>query len=145
MISNTISLEHFKCKLDNPSLPVICEEIARILLEQKQWDIPEATGLYLLSPDAGARAAVAFWQSALEVGPGLVSPGSFPWTLANGPASCLARLLTIKGPNYTLVGDEKEWSLLEHLAENDLREGRIENAVLLYLEADEQEGFWQQL
>jgi hypothetical protein len=95
---------------------------------------PERVGLYLATPDAGGRISVDFWAEALQVGPGLVLPGTFPWTLASAPAGFLAEGLDIRGPVEVLVGgDDAAAAVLQH-ALRDLEEGRIDRAEVVVLE-----------
>lgn len=95
---------------------------------------PHRVGLYLATPDAGGRVSIDFWAEALEVGPGLVLPGTFPWTLASAPAGFLAEGLDIRGPVQVLVGeDDAAAAVLEH-ALRDLEEERIDRAEVVVLE-----------
>ncbi len=95
---------------------------------------PDRIGLYLATPDAGGRVSIDFWAEALEVGPGLVLPGTFPWTLASAPAGFLAEGLDIRGPVQVLVGgDDAATAALQH-ALRDLEEGRIDRAEVVVLE-----------
>ncbi|MCU7830812.1 MAG: hypothetical protein KZQ85_17270 [Candidatus Thiodiazotropha sp. (ex Myrtea sp. 'scaly one' KF741663)] len=68
---------------------------------------PETRGIYLATLDSGAAASVAFWENALEQGPGFANPAHFPLTLANSSAAIISRLLNIQGPNYTLSGSSE--------------------------------------
>lgn len=95
---------------------------------------PERVGLYLATSDAGGRVSIDFWGEALSVGPGLVLPGTFPWTLASAPAGFLAQGLDVRGPVQVLVGgDEAVRAVLRH-ALLDLEEGRIDRAHLVALD-----------
>lgn len=105
--------------------------LAKSLPNATSLAAPERVGLYLLTASSGIQSSINFWRSALDIGPGLVSPAIFPWTLANGPASCLARLLQTKGPNITLVGDASCEAALLQLAETDLGSGRIDGGICL--------------
>jgi 3-oxoacyl-(acyl-carrier-protein) synthase len=91
----------------------------------------DARGIYLATGDAGVSVSVAFWAAALVETPRFASPAEFPWTLANAPASLLARELALRGPNYTLVGEaDAMLAALEH-AIDDLSRAIIDEAVLI--------------
>jgi hypothetical protein len=69
-------------------------------------DEPPVSGaLLVISEDAGSATAVGFWREALAQGLGLVSPGAFPWCLANAPCGTLARRFGITGPNVTWLAN----------------------------------------
>lgn len=104
-------------------------------------EVPESTGLYLASPDAGMQPSVAFWALALEQGPGFMSPQNFPWTLANSPAAHLAIALGIRGPNFTFVGAESATAAAVEQAEWDLEAGLVNRALVLTVHFAE--GDWQ--
>ena len=91
----------------------------------------EARGIYLATGDAGVDVSVGFWAMALAETPRFANPAGFPWTLANAPASLLARELRIRGPNYTLVGGaDAMLAALEH-AEDDLALGNVAEALVV--------------
>lgn len=132
--TQNIVLHHCGSPQTGTQLTQYYTEVAGRITKGPPTIAPEKTGLYVLTPTAGIQDSVDFWRSALEVGPGLVSPASFPWTLANGPASCLGRLLKAKGPNITLVGDTSQTTALLQLAEQDLQNGVIEWGVCVVIE-----------
>ena len=103
-------------------------------------DDPERVGLYLSTPDAGGRVSINFWAEALEVGPGLVLPGTFPWTLASATAGFLAEGLDVRGPIQVLVGAEDAAAAVLAHALLDLEEGRIDRAELVTLELGDMAG-----
>jgi 3-oxoacyl-(acyl-carrier-protein) synthase len=90
---------------------------------------PEATGVYLATPDAGAEAALAFWREALAAGVGFANPHLFPWTLASSPASHIALALGCRGPNVTLVGGAGAAVAALQQALADLQRGRVAAAL----------------
>lgn len=89
---------------------------------------PYQTGLYLASSNAGAMPATQFWKDALELGVRFASPKNFPWTLANAPCSYFARMLPVKGPNYTFCGMADAGFAALQQASDDLNDGLVENA-----------------
>ena len=118
---------------ENSSHESVCEAIATAILQSGiATESQGETGIYLVSPDAGAAPAVSFWALAREQGPAFLSPINFPWTLANGPATFLARRLNAHGPNITLVGSDI--AAAETQARNDLQRGMCDRALLIYIE-----------
>ena len=110
----------------------VCDELARLL--QSSILNAATTGLYLASPDAGMQPSVAFWKLALEQGPGFVSPQNFPLTLANGPAAMLSIKLGLKGPCYTLLGEESALESARDHAQWDLENNIISCGVVLWID-----------
>jgi len=123
------------------SIPQICSDLAAAISTMDNSIFSEQSGLYLSTSDAGIKTSVIFWEEALEHGPGLVGPRLFPWTLANGPATCLARELGLKGPNITLVGGLDILEQLQDMAIDDLQKERVENCLVVYLCLNDGEAF----
>lgn len=93
--------------------------------------IAKKTGLYLASSDAGTFPSVSFWASAIEHGPGFMSPENFPRTLANAACGQFAGIFNIKGPNYTLVGKaEAMLAALDHAVE-DMLNGQLSQSLVI--------------
>jgi len=91
----------------------------------------EKAGIYLVTSAAGGRSSAELWANALENSPRFANPGIFPWTLANAPASLLARELNAQGPNYTIIdGDHSKENILQ-LAQTDVQSGLANSAILV--------------
>jgi hypothetical protein len=112
----------------------ILEGMKEIRNRVERIDAP--TGIYLATLNSGIRPSIAYWKSALELGPGFVFPQAFPGTLANFPAAELARALKIRGPNHTLVGGvEALLAAFDH-ALYDLHSDYIGRALLIGIDFD---------
>lgn len=124
-----------ECLYFDAALPVeqVCAYIAEKLKENTNLSFDEHTALYVATNDAGIASSVVFWKEAITHGPALLGPRLFPWTLANGVASCLSRTLGIQGPNITLVGEQAVFTQLKAMAMDDLNAGRIKAALVLWV------------
>lgn len=69
----------------------------------------DGPALYVATPDAGSREALAFWAVAQETGLAFSPPAAFPWTLANSPTGRISHRLAITGPCWTFVGGDEAW------------------------------------
>ena len=87
---------------DKEVLPVIVEVLEPLFRHTYNGD---EAGIYVASSNAGFISALRFWGDARLVGFGVANPELFPWTLANGPCSYIARQFKLKGPNATFIGD----------------------------------------
>lgn len=99
----------------------------------------EKTGLYLATSNAGVAESIAFWKNALEHSPRFTNPANFNWTLSNGPASLLSRLLKIKGPCHTLIGKSGALTGCFFHASDDLEAGIVSTALIAGLDIHEKE------
>lgn len=92
----------------------------------------ENAGIYLVTSAAGACSSAELWANALENSPRFANPGIFPWTLANAPASLLARELNAQGPNYTMIQNSQSTTPIVQIAQNELL-GNYCSAALVIL------------
>jgi hypothetical protein len=92
-------------------------------------------GLYVATPDSGAREAVAFWAAAHVTGLAFAAPAAFPWTLVNSAAGRISLELGITGPCSTLVGDDDAVDEASWLAATDLADGLVQRAIVVRLAA----------
>ena len=93
-------------------------------------------GLYVATPDAGAREALAFWAAARETGFAFAAPAAFPWTLANSPTGRISQRLGITGPCTTFVGGDEAYAEALLAAADDLADGLVSRAVVVRLRGD---------
>jgi hypothetical protein len=93
-------------------------------------------GLYVATPDAGAREALAFWAAARETGFAFAAPAAFPWTLANSPTGRISQSLGITGPCTTFVGGDEAYAEALATAADDLADGLVSRAVVVRLRGD---------
>jgi len=91
-------------------------------------------GLYVATPDAGAREALAFWREAAETG--FAAPAAFPWTLANSPTGRISRELGITGPCTTFVGGGTAVEAARSAAADDLASGLVTRPLVVWLRGD---------
>jgi hypothetical protein len=96
----------------------------------------DADGLYVATPDAGAREAIAFWTAAHETGLSFAAPGAFPWTLANSPTGRISQRLGIRGPCTTYVGGDDAADEAWAHATDDLAAGVVTRALVVRLSGD---------
>lgn len=92
--------------------------------------------LYVATPDAGAREALAFWRSATETGYRFASPAGFPWTLSNSPTGRISLELGITGPCLTLVGADEAVAAARETALADLAYRLVERPLVVHLRGD---------
>lgn len=92
-------------------------------------------GLYVATPDSGAREAVAFWAAAQKTGLAFAAPAAFPWTLVNSTAGRISQELGITGPCSTLVGGDEAVEEAGCLAAADLADGLVSRAIVVWLAA----------
>jgi hypothetical protein len=96
----------------------------------------EADGLYVATPDAGAREAIAFWAAAQHTGLAFAAPGAFPWTLANSPTGRISQRLGIRGPCTTFVGGADALDEARTHAQDDVDTGVVSRALVVELRGD---------
>jgi hypothetical protein len=96
----------------------------------------EGDALYVATPDAGAREALAFWAAAQRTGLTFAAPAAFPWTLANSPTGRISQALGIRGPCTTFVGGAEARDEARTTAAEDLATGLVSRAVVLTLCGD---------
>lgn len=117
----------------SPEMNVTGEAAATWAAEQLAGAAVSGDGLYVATPDAGAREALAFWAAAAETGFAFASPAAFPWTLANSPTGRISQRLGVTGPCVTLVGDQQAVDEALLMAYDDLSAGRVGTAVVVRL------------
>ncbi len=91
----------------------------------------EADGLYVATSSAGGQESVGFWSAARETELGYANPRAFPWTLVNGPTGAISIALGIRGPTYTLVGQDDALLGALECAADDLAAGLVQAALLV--------------
>lgn len=91
----------------------------------------EPDSLYVATLDAGSRESIHFWAAANETGLSFANPRVFPWTLANSPTGHIAKMLSIRGPTYTLVGKVAALVAAFSHAIDDLETGLVAQALLV--------------
>jgi hypothetical protein len=112
----------------NPGGPQVAEWAARTLAEAGVG----GDALYLVTPDAGVREALAFWAVSVHDGVAAVSPKAFPSTLSNAPAGRISAALGIEGPCVTLVGGAEMLEEARWMA----RAGGAARALVVWLDAE---------
>jgi len=117
----------------SPELEVAGEAAATWAAERLAEAGVAGDGLYVATPDAGAREALAFWAAAGQTGYAFAAPAAFPWTLANSPTGRISQRLGITGPCVTLVGDQEAVDEAMLMAYDDLAAGRVGTAVVVRL------------
>ena len=95
-----------------------------------------SVGLYVATPDSGAREAVAFWVAAQQTGLGLAAPGAFPWTLSNSVTGHISAKLGIRGPCSTWVGGDEALEEAGATARDDLTAGLVTLALVVGVRGD---------
>jgi hypothetical protein len=96
----------------------------------------DGDALYVATPDAGAREALAFWAAAQQTGLAFAAPAAFPWTLANSPTGRISQALGIRGPCTTYVGGDEAHDEARTAAGDDLASGLVSRAVVVALCGD---------
>lgn len=96
----------------------------------------DADALYVATPDAGAREAIAFWTAAHETGLAFAAPGAFPWTLANSPTGRISQRLGVRGPCTTYVGGDEAVAEARLHAADDLAAGLVTRPLVVSLRGD---------
>ena len=109
-----------------------CEEVIKSAQKRLNPDLlPAEKGLYLATSQGGVAMAVSFWKDALDQTPRFASPADFPRTLANAPASEIARELVLRGPNHSFVGEDEAIEAALEEGANDLEKGVIKEALIV--------------
>jgi hypothetical protein len=72
-----------------------------------------------------------FFEGIVKQGQRTASPALFPETVFNSPASHVAAVLGLNGAAYALVGDETAWLVALQTASVWLRQGRVEQVLVL--------------
>lgn len=101
-------------------------------------------GKLTLDPDTATRTALVFavsnggvvytkrfYHEIVESGSQAASPLLFPETVFNAPASHLAAILGINGASYTLVGDGAVGILALKMAEDLMRNDRLDHCLVV--------------
>ena len=92
------------------------------------------TGL-IVAYSAGCLAySRRFFEGIVKQGQRTASPALFPETVFNSPASHVATVLGLNGAAYALIGDETAWLAGLQTASVWLRQGRVEQALVLGVE-----------
>lgn len=120
----------------SPELPARGDHIAVWSGETLALAGVGADALYLATPDAGAREALAFWRAAQQTGFAFAAPGDFPWTLANSAAGRISQRLGIRGPCTTYVGGEEAEQEARTQAADDLAAGLVSRPLIVRLRSD---------
>jgi hypothetical protein len=120
----------------SPELPAAGDHIAAWAAETLALADVSADALYLATPDAGAREALAFWVAAQETGLAFAAPAAFPWTLANSAAGRICQHLGIRGPCTTFVGGDEAYEEADTQAADDLAAGVVSRPLVVRLSGD---------
>lgn len=107
------------------------DDAAALLAHLMSGFDPETSGVYLATGNAGAAAARWFWTQALASGVAFASPQGFAETLASEPATTIARLLGLRGPNYTICGDGDASAGAIEALNHDLGTGVIRQGLVV--------------
>lgn len=120
----------------SPELPASGDHIAAWAGETLAGAQVAADALYLATPDAGAREALAFWSAAQQTGLAFAAPAAFPWTLANSTAGRISQRLGIRGPCTTFVGGDEAYEEAHTHAADDVATGLVSRPLVVRLHGD---------
>jgi hypothetical protein len=120
----------------SPELLATGDHIATWAGETLAQAAKTADALYLATPDAGAREALAFWAAAQDTGLAFAAPAAFPWTLANSAAGRISQRLGIRGPCTTFVGGDEAYEEARTHAADDLAAGLVAHPLVVRLYGD---------
>lgn len=88
-------------------------------------------GLIFAISNGGVVYTRRFYHDIVVSGAEAASPLLFPETVFNAPASHLAALLGVAGPSYTLVGDGAVGLSAVNMAEDLMRDGRVDYCLVV--------------
>ncbi|HWM25933.1 MAG TPA: beta-ketoacyl synthase N-terminal-like domain-containing protein [Chthoniobacterales bacterium] len=94
-------------------------------------DTATRTALVFAVSNGGVVYTKRFYHEIVEAGSQAASPLLFPETVFNAPASHLAAILGINGASYTLVGDGAVGVLALKMAEDLMRNDRLDHCLVV--------------